>query len=127
MSGKPFNGKKIVLALLPFWHPLIPPLGIGCLKSYLESYGYKVKIVDANLEVRFRELFDAYYENLRKEIPLEKQSNFFNIGNQVLRNHLMAHLNFCIIEGGEIPERRKKYEELLKELMKIRKALKAGK
>jgi radical SAM superfamily enzyme YgiQ (UPF0313 family) len=117
MTGKPLDGKKIVLALLPFWYPLIPPLGVGCLKSYLQSYGYKVKTVDANLEARFRELFDAYYENLRKEIPPEKQSNFFNIGNQVLRNHLMAHLNFGIIEGGETPGRRKKYEELLKELV----------
>jgi len=118
MSGKPLSGKKIVLALLPFWNPLIPPLGIGCLKSYLQSYGYKVKTVDANLAVQFRELLDAYYENLRKSIPQEKQSNFFNIGNQVLRNHLMAHLNLGGIESGVTRERREKYEELLKQLVR---------
>jgi radical SAM superfamily enzyme YgiQ (UPF0313 family) len=49
--------------------------------------------VDVNLEVQFRELFDDYFGILQKIIPVNKQGNIFNIGNQVLRNHMMAHLN----------------------------------
>lgn len=112
-----FIGEKIVLALLPFWEPLIPPLGIGCLKSFLQAHGVKIKTLDANLEIQFRELFDAYFENLRISIPMEKHSNFFNIGKQVLRNHLMAHLNLNGIESDELEERREKYDELLKQLV----------
>ncbi|MCP4158301.1 MAG: B12-binding domain-containing radical SAM protein [bacterium] len=84
---------KIVLALLPFWDPQIPPLGLACLKSYIGSDEYQVKTVDANLDPQFRELHDNYYTSLKKHIPLSKQGNIYNIGNQVIRNHLMAHLN----------------------------------
>jgi len=104
--------EKIVLALLPFWDPQIPPLGIACLKSYLQQHGYKVKSVDANLEPQFRELRDSYYEKLQSMIPVDKQGNIFNIGNQVMRNHLMAHLN-----KHEVKMDEKKYGELLKILV----------
>lgn len=99
------NSKKILLALLPFWDPQIPPLGIACIAGYLKTKGYDVKAVDANLEPGFRETYDEYYKILRKIIPLEKQGNIFNIGNQVLRNHMMAHLN-----GGNA----QRYNELIK-------------
>jgi radical SAM superfamily enzyme YgiQ (UPF0313 family) len=85
--------EKILLALLPFWDPQIPPLGIACLKSFLQQHHYDVKSYDANLEFEFRELFDDYFAKLKKMIPTDKQGNIFNIGNQVLRNHMMAHLN----------------------------------
>jgi radical SAM superfamily enzyme YgiQ (UPF0313 family) len=92
---QPNNGpqEKILLLLLPFWDPQIPPLGLACLKSYLGRHGYEARTVDANLEVQFRELYDRYFELLKEYIPVEKQGNLFNIGNQVLRNHMMAHLN----------------------------------
>lgn len=85
--------ERVLLALLPFWTPLIPPLGISTLKSYLQKYGHKVITVDANTEL---DLWDEYYEYndvLKKHIPNEKKSNFYNIGHNVLRNHLMAYLN----------------------------------
>jgi radical SAM superfamily enzyme YgiQ (UPF0313 family) len=85
--------KRILLGLLPFWDPQIPPLGIACLKSYLQKKGFAVRGVDSNLEGEFRELHDAYFAVLRKQIPKERAGNLFNIGNQVMRNHMMAHLN----------------------------------
>jgi len=85
--------EKILLALLPFWDPQIPPLGIACLKSYLQSHNFQVKTYDANIEIEFRNLFDDYFGILKKMIPPDKHSNLFNIGNQVLRNHMMAHQN----------------------------------
>ena len=104
--------EKILLALLPFWDPQIPPLGIACLKSYLQQHGYKIKTVDANLETQFRELRDSYYENLQNMIPIDKQGNIFNIGNQVMRNHLMAHLN-----KNEMKMDENRYRELLRILV----------
>ncbi|UCH93756.1 MAG: radical SAM protein [Candidatus Aminicenantes bacterium] len=106
------QSETILLALLPFWDPQIPPLGIACLKSYLQQHGCKVKSVDANLEPQFRELRDSYYENLQNMIPVDKQGNIFNIGNQVMRNHLMAHLNKSQMKMDE-----NRYGELLKILV----------
>lgn len=100
---------KILLALLPFWDPQISPLAMGCLKSFLHQYGYLVKTVDANLETRFRELFDQYYTLLQEYIPEHRQGNIFNIGNQVLHNHMMAHLNY---------QDREKYIKLVKILVR---------
>jgi hypothetical protein len=77
--------EKILLALLPFWDSQIPPLGIACLKSFLQRHHYEVKSYDDNVELEFRELFDDYFAILKKMIPTDKQGNIFNIGNQVLR------------------------------------------
>jgi len=115
LSGGICNCKeeKILLVLLPFWDPQIPPLGIACLKSFLQKHHYNVKSVDANLEFGFREIYDEYYHLLRQFIPENKQGNIFNIGNQVLRNHLMAHLTN---NNTDVDEKR--YMELLKILVK---------
>jgi radical SAM superfamily enzyme YgiQ (UPF0313 family) len=86
--------ENVLLALLPYWSPLIPPMGITCLKSYLVRSGYLVKIVDANVEPRFQEVIDRYYDHLKKYIPPGKQGNIYNIGNDVLRHHMMAHLHY---------------------------------
>ncbi|MCP4221104.1 MAG: radical SAM protein [bacterium] len=101
-------GEKILLALLPFWDPQIPPLGIACLKSYLQQRGHKVKTVDVNLEMGFREIYDDYFALLANYIPQTRQGNLFNIGNQVIRNHLTAHLNYTVEE---------EYRELVKILV----------
>jgi radical SAM superfamily enzyme YgiQ (UPF0313 family) len=85
--------ERILLALLPFWDPQIPPLGLACLKSFLQKHNYRVKTVDANLEAGFRNIRDHYFTILEKNIPPGKRGNLGNIGNQVLRNHLMAHIN----------------------------------
>jgi radical SAM superfamily enzyme YgiQ (UPF0313 family) len=87
--------QKIVLALLPFWTPLIPPLGIGCLKAYLEKSGYRqVLAVDVNVELGAREYYEAYFNRLSEEIPPRKRGNFFNTGRELLRNHLMAQWTY---------------------------------
>lgn len=92
--------EKILLMLLPFWSPLIPPLGIACLKSYLHPRGYKVKILDANVEKEFKQINDSYFNTLKKYVPTNKRGNFYNIGQDVLRNHMMAHFNFNFNSPG---------------------------
>jgi len=104
--------EKVLLVLLPFWNPLIPPLGPACLQTFLRENNYNVKSVDANLETGFREIYDRYYRLLKENIPADRQGNIFNIGNQVLRNHLMAHLN-----RKETNVDGKKYVELLRVLV----------
>ncbi len=86
--------EKILLVMLPFWSPLIPPLGIACLKSFLTRYGYPVTTVDANIEDRFRQFHSAYFETLARVVPENKWGNYFVTGKDVLQNHLMAHLHF---------------------------------
>ncbi|UCH94751.1 MAG: radical SAM protein [Candidatus Aminicenantes bacterium] len=108
---KNFTGtgkEKVLLALLPFWAPLIPPIGIASLKQFLQLRGFKVKTVDANIEFEFREIFEKYFQFLRTGIPGEKIGNLYNIGYDVLRNHMMAHLN---------SEGKKGYLQLLKDII----------
>lgn len=93
-SKNDFKKKKILLALMPFWDPQIPPLGLACLKSYLHQHGYQAKTLDTNLEVQFRNTHDQYFQILHESIPGEKRGNIYNIGNQVMRNHLTAYLNY---------------------------------
>ena len=102
--------EKILLALLPSWTPLIPPQGIARLKGFLQGHGYTVKTVDANLEGKFRRLYDKYFETLKTFIPEERHGNFYNIGNDVWREHMMAHQN-----RDEVGEGR--YIELVKILV----------
>lgn len=84
---------KILLGLMPFWDPLIPPMGISCLKGFLNQFGYRVKIIDTNTEGIFKGIHDRYFGQLKRSIPETKWGNFFNIGKEVLRNHMMAHLH----------------------------------
>jgi radical SAM superfamily enzyme YgiQ (UPF0313 family) len=86
--------EKILLVVLPYWTPSIPPAGISCLKSFLKQYGYHVKTADVNVEPRLREIYDKYFRTLKGYIPEDKQSIFDNIGKEVWQNHMMAHLNY---------------------------------
>ncbi len=89
------RGQKILLVLLPFWTPQIPPLGIGCIKGYLQQHGYHhVKTVDANIELDLREGYYAYYRTLKGYVPLDKQGNYDSLVNDVWQNHMMAHLHY---------------------------------
>ena len=99
--------KKILLMLLPFWTPLIPPLGISCLKSHLNKAGYEVITRDANMEKGFRNIYHAYFEVVKSNVPTYKRGNFFNIGMEFMRNQLMAHINY---------EDKAAYIALIKEL-----------
>ncbi|MCP4220450.1 MAG: hypothetical protein GY765_37815, partial [bacterium] len=113
------ENKKILLVLLPYWTGLIPPLGISCLKSYLRGHGYEVKTADANIERRFRDIYATYFAELKQMIPPKKQGNFYNIGNDVLRNHMMAHMNRSSAGVGnrQACEEKGAYTEVVKELV----------
>lgn len=93
-TNKDSNGEKILLMTLPFWSPLIPAQGIASLKSFLQQYGYRVKTIDATSESLFLELYDEYFTKLKEIIPQSHWGNLFNIGHDVLRNHMMAHTNY---------------------------------
>jgi radical SAM superfamily enzyme YgiQ (UPF0313 family) len=84
--------EKILLMLLPFWDPEIPPLGISCLKSHLDSHGYGVKTADLNTEKEFRGIYFRYYQVLQSHVPMHKRRNLFNTGVLLLRNHLMSNI-----------------------------------
>jgi radical SAM superfamily enzyme YgiQ (UPF0313 family) len=99
------SNKPILLLLLPFWTPSIPPLGISCLKSHLKKNGFHVVTDDANMVVQFRERYDEYFNTVESYVPKYKRGNFFNIGMEVMRNHLMAHIHYTD---------QLEYEELVK-------------
>jgi radical SAM superfamily enzyme YgiQ (UPF0313 family) len=102
------TGKKILLALLPFWTPLIPPMGVACLKSHLKRYDFEVTVRDANVEVVFKEIYHRYLDTLKKYVPEENHGNFYNIGIDVLQNHMMVHINY---------QEERQYLELVKKII----------
>lgn len=90
------SSEKILLALLPFWTPLVTPLGISCLNSYLTAHYYDVTSLDLNVEVEFKNLYDKYLDTLISYIHKDNSMTgnyFINLGNTVLRKHLTAFLN----------------------------------
>ncbi|MDD4111510.1 MAG: radical SAM protein [Herbinix sp.] len=93
LSENGLNPNNLLMLLLPFWTPLTPPMGICTLKSYLEPYGYHVRTADGNTNPKLWELNRKYFDTLKEFIPVDKQGNFYNIGYNVLRNHLMAYIN----------------------------------
>jgi hypothetical protein len=85
---------KILLIQMPFLTPLNPPLGIACLKGYLNRHGYgNVKSVDTMAVMTLREKVYEYYKVLESFIPADKKGNFYNVGFDVLINHFVAHIN----------------------------------
>lgn len=97
--------KKLLLILLPYWTPLLPPQGISRIKGYLQQHGCRVKTVDVNLDNRFKKLYTSYFDRLKEYIPENKLGNLYNIGNDAWREHMMAHINH---------EDKEKYIELVK-------------
>lgn len=93
MQENQHENRKILLSLMPYWDPMIPPTGIACLKGYLEKYGYVVRTIDPNTEKVFRTIYHDYFETLKNSIPEGQRGNFFNIGHEVLRNQMMAYLH----------------------------------
>jgi hypothetical protein len=85
--------EKILLMMLPYWDPLIPPQGIAHLKRFLRHHGYETVACDANIDEGFKDIYNRYFAVLRRHVPLERQGNFFNIGHDVLRNHMTAHIH----------------------------------
>lgn len=99
---------KILLSILPYWDPMIPPMGITTLKAFLQEYGYIVKTVDLIVKKESLDFYSNYFQTLRKCIPEEKQGNFNNIGHDVLQSHMMAYWNH---------NDKKEYAELVGELI----------
>lgn len=99
---------KILLAILPYWDPMIPPMGITSLKAFLQSFGYKVKTVDLIVKEECLDFYNNYFAALKTCIPEEKRGNFSNIGHDVLQSHLMAYWNHTD---------ENKYRELVKLLV----------
>jgi hypothetical protein len=93
-TGTLGRGEKILLAMLPFNDPQIPPLGIANLKSFLERHGYEVFTADANVEIEFREIYDSYFDAVTREIPGDKQGNANSMKLDILQNHLTAYLTY---------------------------------
>ncbi len=85
---------KILLVLFPFWTPLIPPLGLSSLKGFLQKHHFRVKTVDANVEDPFKEIYRRYFRILEEIVPENTRGNFYNVGKDVLQNHMMAYINF---------------------------------
>ncbi|HLP47746.1 MAG TPA: B12-binding domain-containing radical SAM protein [Candidatus Kapabacteria bacterium] len=104
----PSNSVKILLAILPYWDPMIPPMGITSLKTFLQKHGYTVKTEDLIVKKECLEFYGIYFETLSKYIPDEKKGNFNNIGHDVLQSHLMAYQNYTD---------EKEYRELVKDLI----------
>ncbi len=91
---KEAHEEKILLLLLPYWTPVVPPAGLAGIKGPLKEHGYNAVTVDANVEFELREMYDLYFERLKEYVPEDKQSVFYNIGNEVWQNHMMGHLNY---------------------------------
>ncbi len=85
--------ERILLALMPFWDPQIPPLGPAVLKSALQEHGYDAQTVDLNIELPFRTIYRKYFDHLIEMVPAERRRHLYNIGHEVLKNHLSAHQN----------------------------------
>jgi hypothetical protein len=103
------NPERILLAVLPFWTPLIPPLGISYLKSYLQKHGYEVKTAAVNNENKFITLYNRYFNTLKQHVPESRHGNFYSIGHFVLQNHMIAHNHY---------QEKKEYIQLVKILIK---------
>jgi hypothetical protein len=100
--------QKILLALLPFWDPLIPANGIASLKRYLEKFGYNVKTADLTISNDFLNHYRSYFGKMETFIPESNWGNFFNTGHDVLQRNLMAHINYTD---------ERSYAELVKQLV----------
>lgn len=106
-SVKSVKEERILLVMLPYWTPLIPPQGIASIKVYLEKHGYSVRTADANIEEVFKEIYEDYFNALKRFVPEDQWGNFYNIGHDVLRNQMMAYFNHT-------PEHREEYSQLVK-------------
>lgn len=84
---------RIRLSIMPFWSPLTPPLGIACLKSYLEQYGYQVHAKDYNAVSLLFDYGSRYISLVKSFTPGDKMGNIAMVGYDVLTSHLIAYNN----------------------------------
>jgi hypothetical protein len=86
-------GRNIFLGLMPFWAPLSPPLGLSLLKSHLKTRGIHAVIHDFNTNDELWEILNRYFGILAEVVPLDKRSNFYMVGFDILGNHLTAYIH----------------------------------
>lgn len=85
--------KKGILTVLPFWSPLIPPKGLGALKVYVEKAGHTVFTFDLTNKIDLLDQYYKYFDCLKKVLPKYNLGNFYNVGHDLLANHMMAYMN----------------------------------
>ena len=84
--------QNILLAIMPYWDAMIPPNGIAHLKSYLSRFGYNVVNKDFIIIKELQELYFEYFDLIKKEIPEQNNGSFYNIGHDVLTDHMMGYI-----------------------------------
>jgi len=112
--------QKILLILFPFWPTLIPPTGISALTNFLRKKGFNIKATDMNLVLEFKNLYNKYFEILNAYVPENKKGNFFSIGRDVIRNHMLAYASLLQQEEQQEYESEKlgkTYYQLLSSLV----------
>lgn len=102
--------RQIILFDLPFWTPLIPPVGIASIKAKLKSHGILSITFDANTDQQYKSIYQSYFNTIKEIIPEKNHGNFYSIGTDVFRSHLMAYLN---------KTQNSDYYELVKLLIKL--------
>src|SRR5688500_5272656 len=88
--------KNVLLLLFPYWSPVVPPAGLARIKAHLEAQGHRCKIVDFNAKKESLTLYHNYYGILKKYIQGAKRGTLYNLGNDLMEQHLMAY-----VLGGE--------------------------
>ncbi len=87
------KNNRILLALLPFWSPLTPPLGIAVLKGHLQARGFEVVLADFNGDHALWATLSKYVDILRRWVPEQFHGNLFDYAYDVIHNHIMAHIH----------------------------------
>ena len=62
----------------------------------------------------FKNLYNNYFNILKDNIPEYNRGNFYNIGHDILRAHMMAHIDYT-----NEKEIKKNYSLLTKKLMEM--------
>src|SRR5262249_42089746 len=91
--------KSVLFLLFPYWSPVVPPAGLARIKAHLETLGHKCKVVDLNSKKETLTLYRGYYSVLRKYIAGAKRGTLYNLGNDLMEQHAMAH----VLGGPEAP------------------------
>lgn len=85
---------KILLLLMPFWDPLVPPNGIAHLKSYLTSKGFNILTRDLTISVQAQDTYQRYFESIQNALPEKKSiGEIVKVGHDVLNTHLFAEIH----------------------------------
>ena len=93
----------------PFWDPICPPQGIVSLRSYLDSRGYDVTIVDMNTDGNLFALQQKYFELAASHFPQWKFLNIPRNGPRYFARHQLVWFHNH--------QRKVKYKELVRRIL----------